>query len=44
MIIYLKNFYHTQKLQKQIHDKDVKFKSGVLSNTVLLNSKYIKTT
>lgn len=44
MTIYLKKFYYTQKLQKQIYDKDIKFKSSILSNIVSLNSKYIKTT
>ena len=35
--------YHTQKLQKQAHNKGVEPKSYALSDKVLLNNKYIKT-
>ena len=41
--VYWKNLYHTQKLQKQAHNKDVKPKSYAPNNKVWLNSKYIKT-
>ena len=42
MIVYWKNFYHVQELQKQAYDKDIKTKSYVLNDKVWLNSKYIK--
>lgn len=32
MTSYYKNFYHTQKLQKQAHDKNVKLKNYALIN------------
>ena len=32
MIVYRKNLYHTQKLQKQAHNKDIKRRSYVFSN------------
>ena len=37
------NFYHTQELKKQAHDKGVKLQSYVPSDKVWLNSKYLKT-
>ena len=43
MTICRKNLYHTQKLQKQAHNKGVKPKSYTFSDKVWLNSKYIKT-
>ena len=36
------NLYHTKELQKQAHNKGVKFKSYTLNNKVWLNSRYIK--
>ena len=38
-----KNFHHTQKLQKQAHNKGVKPKNYAPDDKVWLNSKYIKT-
>ena len=43
MIIYYKNFYYTQEIQKQAHDKGVKPWSYTPDKKVWLNSKYIKT-
>ena len=43
MIIYRKNLYHAQKLQKQTDNKGLKPKSYTLGDKVWLNSKYIKT-
>ena len=43
MIVCCENLYHTQKLQKRIHDKRVKPKSYVSGKKIWLNSKYIKT-
>ena len=43
MIVYRKNLYYTQKLQKQAYDKNVKPRSYAFSNKIWLNSKYIKT-
>ena len=43
MIVYWKNLYYTQKLQKQAYNKGVKPSSDALDNKVWLNSKYIKT-
>ena len=43
MTIYQKNLYHTQKFQKQVHNKGIKPKSYTSSDKVWLNSKYIKT-
>ena len=37
------NFYHTQKLQKQVHIKGIKPQSFALGEKVWLNSKYLKT-
>ena len=42
MTVYRKNLYHTHELQKQAHNKPVKYKSYVSGNQVWLNSKYIK--
>ncbi len=42
MTIGKKNFYYTQKLQKQAHDITVKSKNYAFSNKFWLNSKYIK--
>ena len=42
MIVCQENLYHTQKLQKQTHNKDIKPRSYVSSENVWLNSKYIK--
>ena len=42
MIVYRKNLYHAQKLQKQAHNKNVKPRSHVSSDKVWLNSKYLK--
>ncbi len=41
--VYRENLQHAQKLQKRYHNKYVKLRSYVLSEKVLLNSKYIKT-
>ena len=35
--------YHAQKLQKRVHDKDIKLQSYTPSNTARLNSKHLKT-
>ena len=43
MIIYRKNFHHTQELQKRAHNKGVKPKNYTSYNKIWLNSKYIKT-
>ena len=43
MIVYQKNLYRTQKLQKQANDKSVKPKNYAPDNKVWLNTKYIKT-
>ena len=43
MIAYYENLYHTQKLQKQAHNKEVKPWSYTPGEKVWLNSKYIKT-
>ena len=43
MFVCRENPYHTQKLQKQAHNKGVKPKSYVPNDKVWLNSKYIKT-
>ena len=42
MIIYCKNLLRIQKLQKQVHNKDIKSRSYISSNKVWFNSKYIK--
>ena len=42
MIVYCENLYHTQKLQKQVHSKDVKLRSYAFNDKIWLNSKYIK--
>ena len=41
-ILCQKNLYHSQKLQKQAHNKSVKPKSYAPSDKVCLNKKYIK--
>ena len=43
MTLCWKNFYHTQKFQKQAYNKDVKPKSYISGEKLWLNSKYIKT-
>ena len=43
MAVYQQNFYYTQKLQKQAHNKGVKPQNYTLGNKVWLNSKYLKT-
>ena len=43
MIVYCKNLFYAQKLQKQAHNKGVKSKSYAPNDRVWLNSKYIKT-
>ena len=43
MIVYRKNLYHAQELQKQAHDKGLKPRSYAPGRKVWLNSKYIKT-
>ena len=42
IIICYKNFYHTQELWKQAHNRGVKPKKQVFSDKVWLNNKYIK--
>ena len=42
MIVCQENLHHAQKLQKQAHNKGVKFWSYALGEKVWLNSKYIK--
>ena len=37
------NLYHTQELQKQVHDKGVKPQSYALSDKVWLSSKHLRT-
>lgn len=34
IIIYKKNLYHSQKLQKQIYNKDVKSKNNTFGNKI----------
>ena len=41
MTVCQKKFYYTQEFQKQVHDKGVKSRSYVSSNTVWLKNKYI---
>ena len=43
MIIYRKNLYHAQKLQKRAHNKGVKPWSYAPGKIVWLNTKFIKT-
>ena len=43
MALYLENFQHTQKFQKQVHNKGTKPRSCASNDKVWLNSKYIKT-
>ena len=43
MTVCRKSLHHTQKLQKQAHNKGVEPKSYAPNNKVWLNSKYIKT-
>ena len=43
IIVCQKNLHHTQKFQKQAHDKGVKLQSYASGKKVWLNSKYIKT-
>ena len=43
MTVCRKNLYHAQKLQKQVHGKNVKPKSYAFGDKIELNSKYIKT-
>ena len=43
MTVCMKNFQHTQELQKQYHNKFTKPRSYTSDKKVLLNSKYIKT-
>ena len=43
MIVCKENLRHTQKLQKQAHNKGVKPRSYAPNDKVWLNSKYIKT-
>ena len=43
MIVYRENLYHTQKFQKQAHNKGVKPRNYASSKKVWLNNKYIKT-
>ena len=43
MAVCQENLHHTQKLQKQAHDKGVKPRSYARGDKVGLNSKYIKT-
>ena len=43
MIVYCKNFYHAQELQKRAYKRDVKPGNYAPGNKFCLNSKYIKT-
>ena len=43
MTVCRENFHHTQELQKQAHNKDVKPRSYTPGDKVWLNNKYIKT-
>ena len=43
MVVCQQNLYHTQKLQKRVHNKGVKPQSYVLSDKVWLSSKHLKT-
>ena len=43
MVVYCKNLYHAQELQKQAHDKGVKPRSYIFNKKVWLNNKFIKT-
>ena len=42
MTVYQQNFYHAQKLQKQVHDKEVKPQSYILGDKVWLRSNHLK--
>ena len=42
MAVCQQNFYHTQKLQKQVHNNGVKLQSYASSNNVWLKSKQLK--
>ena len=43
MTVCQQNFYHTQKLQKQAHNRDVKPQNYAPGNKVWLSSKHLKT-
>ena len=43
MIVYRKNLYYAQELQKSAHNKGVKSRNYAPSDKIWLNSKYIKT-
>ena len=43
MLVCQENLYHTQKLQKQAYNKNIKPKRYISGDKVWLNSKYIKT-
>ena len=43
MIVCCKNIHHSQKLQKQAYNNDVKPRNYTPSDIVWLNGKYIKT-
>lgn len=43
MTVCRQNFYHAQKLQKQVYENNVKPKSYPPGEKVWLNSKYLKT-
>ena len=42
IIVWKKNLYHTQKLQKQAYNKSIKLRSYAFNNKIWLNNKYIK--
>lgn len=42
ILIYQQNLFYTQKLQKQVYDKGIKFQSYILGEKIWLNSKYFK--
>lgn len=43
MTVRRKNFYHTQELQKRLHDKYAKPRSYTPGKKVWFNNQYIKT-
>ena len=43
MTVYQRNLYHTQKLQKQAHNRGIKLQIYALGDKIWLNSIYLKT-
>lgn len=43
MTVYYEKFYHAQNYRKNVNNQNVKPKSYILSNKILLKNQYIKT-